>query len=130
MNKFKIYYEDPDASGRVYHANYLKFLERGRSDLIYKTKYTHEQLLKKFGIFFVVKECKIYFNKPAFFEDTVEVISLIKELTKVKINFTQKIYRESDLLVEAKVLVVPISQSGKILRLPDQIYNLLTIQKN
>ena len=41
MSKFNVYYEDTDASGRVYHANYLKFLERSRTDLIYKTNYTH-----------------------------------------------------------------------------------------
>ena len=56
MNKFKVYYEDTDASGRMYHANYLKFLERGRSNLIYQSEYTHEKLFKKFNIFFVVKK--------------------------------------------------------------------------
>ena len=44
MNEFKVYYEDTDASGRVYHANYLKFFERGRTNLIYQTKYTHKIL--------------------------------------------------------------------------------------
>ena len=44
MSEFKVYYEDTDASGRVYHANYLKFFERGRTDLIYQTKYTHDIL--------------------------------------------------------------------------------------
>ena len=56
MNEFKIYYEDTDASGRVYHANYLRFLERGRTNLIYQTEYTHKILLDKFDIIFVVKE--------------------------------------------------------------------------
>ena len=52
----KVYYEDTDASGRVYHANYLKFLERGRSNLIYQTNLTHQILIKKFDIIFVVKK--------------------------------------------------------------------------
>jgi len=125
MNKFRIYYEDTDASGRVYHANYLKFLERGRTDLIYKTMYTHETLLEKFKILFVVKECSLEFKKPAFFEDTIKVISKIDELSRVKIKFNQKIYRDSELLVQAKILVIPVSRSGKILKLPNEIYFFL-----
>ena len=125
MSEFKVYYEDTDASGRVYHANYLKFFERGRTDLIYQTRYTHEILLDKFNIFFVVKECSIEFKKPAFFEDTIKVISEIDELSRVKIKFNQKIYRESDLLVEAEVVVIPINIAGKISKLPNEIYFFL-----
>ena len=120
MNEFKFYYEDTDVSGRVYHANYLKFLERGRSNLFYKTKYTHEILLKKFDIIFVVKHCSVNFKKPAFFENTIQVISSIKELSRVKIIFNQKIYRKSDLLIKAEVLVILVNSLGKISKLPDE----------
>jgi len=130
MNEFKVYYEDTDASGRVYHANYLKFLERGRSNLIYKTKYTHEILLKRFDIIFVVKHCSINFKKPALFEDKIQVISSIKELSRIKINFNQKIYRKSDLLIEAEVLVIPVNLLGKISKLPDELYIFLEKLKN
>ena len=130
MTEFKVYYEDIDASGRVYHANYLKFLERGRSDLIYKTNYTHEILLKKFDIKFVVKNCTINFKKPAFFENILKVNSSIKKLSKVKINFNQQIYRNSDLLIDAEVLIVPVNSLGNISRIPDQLYLLLNKFKN
>ena len=63
----KVYYEDTDASGRVYYANYLKYLERGRSNLIYQSKYNHQELSKKFNIIFVVKSLKINYLKSAFF---------------------------------------------------------------
>ena len=125
MSEFKVYYEDTDASGRVYHANYLKFFERGRTDLIYQTKYTHEILLDKFNIFFVVKECSIEFKQPAFFEDTIKVVSKIDQLSRVKIKFNQKIYRESNLLVQASVLVIPVNSSGKISKLPNELYFFL-----
>ena len=125
MSEFKVYYEDTDASGRVYHANYLKFFERGRTDLIYQTKYTHEILLDKFNIIFVVKECSIEFKKPAFFEDTIKVISKIDQLSRVKIKFNQKIFRGSDLLVQAKVLVIPVNKVGKISKIPTDIYFFL-----
>ena len=125
MSKFNVYYEDTDASGRWYHANYLKFLERSRTDLIYQTNYTHEELLKKFDLIFVVKECSISFKKPAFFEDLIKVTSEIDQLSRVKIKFNQKIYRESDLLVQASVLVIPVNSSGKISKLPNELYFFL-----
>ena len=125
MSKFNVYYEDTDASGRVYHANYLKFLERSRTDLIYQTNYTHKELLKKFDLIFVVKECSISFKKPAFFEDLIKVTSEIDQLSRVKIKFNQKIYRESDLLVQASVLVIPVNSSGKISKLPNELYFFL-----
>tara|TARA_Y100000389_G_scaffold195157_1_gene226109 strand:+ start:1359 stop:1751 length:393 start_codon:yes stop_codon:yes gene_type:complete len=125
MSKFNVYYEDTDASGRVYHANYLKFLERSRTDLIYQTNYTHEELLKKFDLIFVVKECSISFKKPAFFEDLIKVTSEIDQLSRVKIKFNQKIYRESNLLVQASVLVIPVNSSGKISKLPNELYCFL-----
>ena len=130
MNKMKVYYEDTDASGRVYHANYLKFLERGRTNLIYQTNLTHQILLNKFDIIFVVKNISINFKKPAFFEDCIEVVSSIKELNRVKINFVQKIYRESDLLINAEVLVIPINALGKITKLPYELYVFLKEIKN
>ena len=125
MNKFKVYYEDTDASGRVYHANYLRFLERGRTNLIYETEYNHKILLDKFDIIFVVKECTLQFKKPAFFEDSIKVISTIDELSKVKIKFNQKIYRKTDLLVQAEVLVIPVNMVGKISKLPNELYFFL-----
>ena len=125
MSEFKVYYEDTDASGRVYHANYLKFFERGRTDLIYHTKYTHEILLDKFNIIFVVKKCEIEFKKPAFFEDTIKVISKIDQLSRVKIKFNQKILRDSSVLAQAQILIIPVNGSGKISKFPDELYFFL-----
>ncbi|MBT4645596.1 MAG: YbgC/FadM family acyl-CoA thioesterase [Pelagibacteraceae bacterium] len=126
----KVYYEDTDASGRVYHANYLKFLERGRTNLIYQTNLTHQILINKFDIIFVVKNISINFKKPAFFEDSIEVISTVRELNRVKINFSQKIYKESDLLIDAEVLVIPVNTKGKITKLPNELYIILEKLKN
>ena len=125
MDKFRVYYEDTDASGRVYHANYLKYLERGRSNLIYKSKYNHKELLKKFNIIFVVKSLKINYLRPAFFEDIIEVRTSLNQLSRVKLNFYQKITRNNESLVEAEVLVIPINSSGKIIRLNEELYSFL-----
>ena len=125
MNKIKVYYEDTDASGRVYHANYLKYLERGRSNLIYQSKYNHQELLKKFNIIFVVKSLNINYLKPAFFEDIIEVQTSLNTLSRVKLNFYQKIIRNNELLVDAEVIIIPINSSGKIIKLNEELYSFL-----
>ena len=125
MNKIRVYYEDTDASGRVYHANYLKYLERGRSNLIYQSKYNHQELFKKFNIIFVVKSLNINYLKPAFFEDIIEVQTSLNELSRVKLNFNQRIIRNNDLLVDAEVIVIPINTKGKIIKLNEDLYSFL-----
>ena len=125
MDKFKVYYEDTDASGRVYHANYLKYLERGRSNLIYQSKYNHQELLKKFNIIFVVKNLNINYLRPAFFEDILEVQTSINQLSRVKLNFNQKIFRNTELLVDAEVIVIPVNIEGKIIRLNEELFSFL-----
>ena len=125
MNKIRVYYEDTDASGRVYHANYLKYLERGRSNLIYKSKYNHQELLKKFNIVFVVKSLNINYLKPAFFEDIIEVQTSLNLLSRVKLNFHQKIIRNNELLIDAEVIVIPINTKGKIIKLNEELYSFL-----
>ena len=125
MDKFRVYYEDTDASGRVYHANYLKYLERGRSNLIYQSKYNHQELLKKFNIIFVVKNLNINYLRPAFFEDILEVQTSINKLSRVKLNFNQKIFRNTELLVDAEVIVIPVNIEGKIIRLNEELFSFL-----
>ena len=125
MDKFRVYYEDTDASGRVYHANYLKYLERGRSNLIYQSKYDHQELLKKFNIIFVVKNLNINYLRPAFFEDILEVQTSLNQLSRVKLNFNQKIFRNTELLVDAEVIVIPVNIEGKIIRLNEELFSFL-----
>ena len=125
MDKFRVYYEDTDASGRVYHANYLKYLERGRSNLIYQSNYNHQELLKKFNIIFVVKNLSINYLSPAFFEDILEVQTSINKLSRVKLNFNQKIFRNTELLVDAEVIVIPVNIEGKIIRLNEELFSFL-----
>ena len=125
MDKFRVYYEDTDASGRVYHANYLKYLERGRSNLIYQSNYNHQELLKKFNIIFVVKNLNINYLRPAFFDDILEVQTSLNELSRVKLNFNQKIFRNTELLVDAEVIVIPVNIEGKIIRLNEELFSFL-----
>ena len=71
----KVYYEDTDAGGVVYYANYLKFLERARSEAIYSLGFSNSDLFKNHGILLIVKSCNIEYKKPAKFEDKLQIVS-------------------------------------------------------
>ena len=78
----KVYYEDTDAGGVVYYANYLKFLERARSEAIYTLGYTNLDLLRRHGLLLIVKSCNIEYMKPAKLEDKLQIISSIESFNK------------------------------------------------
>ena len=125
LYNFKIYYEDTDAGGVVYYANYLKFLERARSEAIYKLGYTNTNLKKEYGIIILVKSCNIEYKKPAIFEDILSIISTIEEITKTSFIMKQEIKRGEELIVSSKVHLVTINSKGKPTKIPDNLKNLM-----
>ena len=127
--KIKVYYEDTDASGRVYHSNYLKYLERGRSEFLYKLDYNHQNLMQSQNFYFVVKHIDIDFKLPAYFEDILNVKTTINEISKVKIIFHQSIFREKDLLIDSEILVTPVNNKGKIQKIPIEMLKNLQSEK-
>ena len=102
----KIYYEDTDAGGVVYYANYLKFLERARSEAIYEMGFSNTELKKEFGVLIIVKSCNIDYKKPAIFEDKLIIISTIKEITKTSFIMEQNINRDKELIASADIHLV------------------------
>ena len=128
ITNIKVYYEDTDASSRVYYANYLKYLERGRSDFLYKLGFDHKKLLKKFKFYFVVKSCHIEYIKAAQFEDTLEVETKITNISKAKIEFNQFIYKEKILLIDSKIIIVSVNTDGKIFKMPNEMLEILNKQ--
>ena len=116
--KFRIYYEDTDSGGVVYYANYLKYLERARSEAIYSLGLTNTKLLKDYGTLIIVKSCNIEYKKPARFEDELEIISSV--LTKTKTSFTMKqiIKKHEELISEADVQLVTVNKEGKPVKIP------------
>ena len=124
--KIKVYYEDTDATDRVYHSNYLKYFERGRSDFLYKLGFNHKTLLEKYKIHFVVKSCHIDFKKPAFFENELFVETKIEEISKVKIIFHQLLKKDNIIIVDSKVTITSINTSGKITKMPSEMLEKFT----
>jgi len=91
----RVYYEDTDSGGVVYYANYLKFMERARTELLRSIGYQQDQLQQELGIIFAVHSVNIQYRKPARFNDELNVVTLISALGKASISFKQSIYLES-----------------------------------
>ena len=121
----KIYYEDTDAGGVVYYANYLKFLERARSEAIYSLGLSNKEILEKEGVIIIVKTCNIEYKKPAKFEDEIEIISNIKEVKNSSFKMHQVIKKKSDIISEADVVLVTVNKKGKPVRIPSILKKLI-----
>ena len=121
----KVYYEDTDAGGVVYYANYLKFLERARSEAIYEMGFSNTELKKEFGVLIIVKSCNIDYKKPAIFEDKLSIISTIKEITKTSFIMEQNINRDKELIASADIHLVSVNSDGKPKKIPEILKNKL-----
>ena len=123
--KVKIYYEDTDSGGVVYYANYLKFLERARSEAIYELGFSNTELKKEFGVLIIVKSCNIDYKKPAIFEDKLSIISTIKEVTKTSFVMEQNINRDKELIASADIHLVSVNSDGKPTKISEILRNKL-----
>ena len=118
----KVYYEDTDAGGVVYYANYLNFLERARTEAINEIGLSNKKIKKDFGALIIVKSCNIDYKKSAHLEDELSIRSFVKSITKTSFFMTQIITRKEDVISEALVHLVFINNLGKPQKIPDKIY--------
>ncbi len=121
----KIYYEDTDAGGVVFYANYLKYLERARTEAIYSLGYTNTQLKDKYDIIIIVKSCNINYIKSAKFEDRLSVYSKIKSISKASFVMKQVIKRKNIEISNAEIVLVALNEKGKPTKLPNGFANEL-----
>ena len=91
----RVYYEDTDSGGVVYYANYLKFMERARTELLRSIGYEQDQLQQELGIIFAVHSANIQYKKPARFNDELNVVTSITSLGKASIHFKQSVFLET-----------------------------------
>ena len=119
--KFKIYYEDTDSGGVVYYANYLKFIERARSEIIKSLGFSNTNLREKFNLFFIVKYCNINYKKPAKLEDELIVFTSVVSLSKTSLVMKQDIKRHDDLVAEAEICLVAVDMKGKPTKIPEEL---------
>ena len=117
--KIKIYYEDTDSGGVVYYANYLKFLERARTEMISSLGLSNRKLLDDYKTLIIVKSCKIEYKKPLMLEDLIVVKSKIKSISKSSFVMEQLIEKNGILVSESEVVLVTVNSSGKPVKIPD-----------
>ena len=124
--KFRTYYEDTDAAGVIFYANYFKFTERARTELIYeRLKLKHLELKEKFDVIFVVKSLSSKYIAPAKFEDQLVVISKIIEKSPVRLVLEQNIERTNKLIFTSTIELAVVSSKGKITKLPEKLLSLI-----
>ena len=123
--KVRIYYEDTDSGGIVYHSKYLNFAERGRTEYLRKRNLEQNEIRKEYEIIFVVKALKIDYLGAAYLDDIIVVKTEICQLNKAKVIFEQAIMKEKIILAKIKATVVCINKNRKICRMNDKIYDTL-----
>ena len=119
--KLKVYYEDTDAGGVVYYANYLKFMERARSDALKSLGFTNKLLIEENGTYIIVKSCNINYTKPALLEDDLEIKSDIKDITKTSFFMLQKVFKGNDQITKGEIHLVTIDKKGKPVKIPGSL---------
>jgi len=124
-NNIRVYYEDTDAGGLVYHANYLKFAERSRTEMLRKMKIEQNILKEKYNIQFVVKKLFIEFFIPAKLDDLLKIKNEILNIYPAKINIQQNIYHKIQLLAKIDLTLGSVNTEGKPTRLPKFVLNKL-----
>jgi len=124
--KVRVYYEDTDAGGIVYYANYLKFFERARTEMIYDLfKLNHKKLKTDYDVIFVVRTCNIKYLKSAEFEDKLNIETKIIKKSSVRLNLLQQVKRKAELLVTAEIELAVINRLGNVSKLPSSFLSKL-----
>ena len=108
----RVYFQDTDAGGVVYHASYVNFMERARTEWLRTHGYSNAGLMKEFGVVFVVRSLKLDYLKPALLDDLPNVTARIKEIGRSRLNLLQSVLRGDELLTEAEVHLVCVSLQG------------------
>jgi acyl-CoA thioester hydrolase len=122
----RVIYQDTDAEGVVYYANYLGFFERGRTELLRQKGVSLKEIKAKKGIVFAIANVNCDYKAPALYDDELEITTEICETSAVRIVFKQEVYRGKQLLASAKVTACSINlKSFRPARIPDEIGKLL-----
>ena len=103
FHKIKVYYEDTDSGGVVYYANYLKYLERARTEALFSIGFSNKKIQNQFNSLIIVKSCNIEYKKSAHLEDELKIRSFVKSITKTSFFMNQIITKDEDTIVEAQV---------------------------
>lgn len=121
----RVYYEDTDLAGVVYYANYLRFIERARTELLRELGVDQVALRQAEGVVFMVRRCEIRYRAPARFDDLVTVETRIRKLGRVSLDLDQMVLRNSEPLAEAVVNIAMVGPDGRPARPSEALRSLL-----
>lgn len=125
MHRFpvRVYYEDTDMAGIVYYANYLRYIERARSDWVREIG-IDQLAMKAEGVVFAVRRIEADYLQPALFDDALEVVTTLEKLSPARMIMVQKVLRAEDVLFTANVTIACIGIGGKPVRLPAELRSM------
>ena len=123
--KTKVYYEDTDSGGVVYYANYLKFIERARTNLIQVLGFSLKSLSENYDSHFVVKNIYCNYIQSAKLEDELSIQTKFIEIKKASFKLQQIIFREDKAIFKSEVLMVNINSKGKPIKIPMPLISML-----
>jgi acyl-CoA thioester hydrolase len=121
----RVYYEDTDAAGIVYYANWLRFLERGRTEMLRLLGQEHSALRAEKNVNWVVRRCAIDYLKPARLDETIDVVTSCGELRGASLDMLLEARRGADVLVRAALVVACMGDGGRPTRLPPDLKHAL-----
>jgi acyl-CoA thioester hydrolase len=125
----RVYYEDTDAGCVVYHSQYLNFMERARTEALRSLGFTQSSLRDKMGVLFVVRALEIQYQKPAVFDDELNVVTELIEMRRCLLTFAQVVLRGAEQLTKARVEVVCVNaENFKPTSIPSDIRNSMQRQ--
>lgn len=122
----RVYYEDTDLAGIVYYANYLKFIERGRTEFVRAVGVDQTRLKAEEGIVFAVRRVEADYLAPAKFDDVLDVVTTVERASGVRLVMRQVVERGGEVLFEALVTLVAVRETGAPARLPAGIRQALS----
>ncbi len=126
----RVYYEDTDAGGIVYYANYLRFAERARTEYLRMVVADDHSLLAEDGIAFTVRQCSVDYMSPAFLDDPLEVHTRFLEVRGASLRAEQVVKRKMDELVRLTVRLACIGDDGRPRRMPAALRSALSSSLN
>lgn len=118
----RVYFQDTDAGGVVYHASYVNFMERARTEWLRTHGYSNAGLMKEFGVMFVVRTMKLDYLRPALLDDMLSVTAQVKDIGRSRLTLLQSVKRADELLTTGEVHLVCVSrETFKPVRVPEAL---------
>ena len=129
MFPIRVYYEDTDTGGIVYHSQYLNFAERARTELLRYLGLEQSRIRSEFGILFAVRDCRIEFYRPARFDDLLEVKTRFSNFKGASLRAQQEIWRQEECLVSLDSRIAAVREDGRPGRIPSDLRRVMEIDQ-